>query len=168
MREKSSDKLILLPFALGCISESSVAIASPNQNEPKSNDDHGERARWKDVHGPGDGEREECLSDESVKNSFAAVPVPKPNISAGIHRLYKGMKNFSHMFVYKEDEEAEEVEIEIGEPTNVKHVIHIGWDGCITTNNIFFSGPMSELPVEAFSSRFAALSFLSNQSKVIS
>lgn len=100
MREKSSEKLVLLPFALGCMSKSSVAIASPNQNEPRSKDDHGERTKCRDMLGPDDGDREECSSDESVKNSFVLVPVPvpKPNISAGIHRLYRGLKSFSQLF----------------------------------------------------------------------
>lgn len=32
--------------------------------------------------------------------------------------------------VYKEDMEEMEMEMEIGCPTDVKHVTHIGWDGC--------------------------------------
>ncbi|XP_058092797.1 CRIB domain-containing protein RIC10-like isoform X2 [Magnolia sinica] len=37
--------------------------------------------------------------------------------------LVKGFKNISHIFVYKEHE------MEIGLPTDVRHVAHIGWDG---------------------------------------
>ncbi|XP_039008835.1 CRIB domain-containing protein RIC10-like [Hibiscus syriacus] len=37
--------------------------------------------------------------------------------------IYKGFKFISQIFVVKERE------MEIGYPTNVKHVAHIGWDG---------------------------------------
>lgn len=37
--------------------------------------------------------------------------------------------------VYKE-EDMEEVEMEIGFPTDVKHVTHIGWDGPTTTTTM--------------------------------
>ena len=36
--------------------------------------------------------------------------------------------------VLRKDEEVEEVEMEIGYPTDVKHVTHIGLDGSTTTN----------------------------------
>lgn len=36
----------------------------------------------------------------------------------------------SNLFsVYKDNEEEEDVEMEIGHPTDVQHVGHIGWDG---------------------------------------
>ncbi|KAL7213472.1 hypothetical protein ACSBR2_016075 [Camellia fascicularis] len=38
-------------------------------------------------------------------------------------KIYKGFKYISQIFVVKERE------IEIGYPTDVKHVAHIGWDG---------------------------------------
>lgn len=34
------------------------------------------------------------------------------------------------------EEEIEELEMEIGVPTDVKHVTHIGWDGSANTNPI--------------------------------
>lgn len=34
-----------------------------------------------------------------------------------------------HLSTEKEDEEEEEEEMQIGFPTDVKHVAHIGWDG---------------------------------------
>ncbi|KAE8009860.1 hypothetical protein FH972_006269 [Carpinus fangiana] len=64
-----------------------------------------------------------------MKNSFGFMVDPKPpNTTTGIHKLVKGFKNISQLFVYKED--MEEMEMEIGCPTDVKHVTHIGWDGC--------------------------------------
>ncbi|KAI4312017.1 hypothetical protein MLD38_036875 [Melastoma candidum] len=44
---------------------------------------------------------------------------------AKIKGFYKGFKFISQMFVLKE----QEIEMEIGCPTDVKHVTHIGWDG---------------------------------------
>ncbi|KAK2419866.1 CRIB domain-containing protein RIC6 [Trifolium repens] len=40
-----------------------------------------------------------------------------------IKGIYKGFKYITQIFVVKEKE------IEIGSPTDVKHVAHIGWDG---------------------------------------
>ncbi|KAE9450579.1 hypothetical protein C3L33_17515, partial [Rhododendron williamsianum] len=69
----------------------------------------------------------------NMKNSWSFLAIPKPNISSGVHRLVKTIKSFSHLFVYKEEmEERSEMEMEIGFPTDVKHVTHIGWDGTNT------------------------------------
>ncbi|KAB2621289.1 GDT1-like protein 4 [Pyrus ussuriensis x Pyrus communis] len=74
-------------------------------------------------------DEEDSLSGEGMKNSFRSLALPKPNISTGIHRLVKGFKNFSQQFVYKDDmEEVLGMDMEIGCPTDVKHVTHIGWD----------------------------------------
>ena len=104
-------------------------------------------------------EDQESFSD-SMKNSFRLLALPKPNISTGFHRLVKGFKNFSQFFgnshclviiflsfsspksfisfvpVPKEDMEDSDEEMQIGFPTDVKHVTHIGWDGSATTNPI--------------------------------
>eukprot|EP00262_Sarcandra_glabra_P013139 TRINITY_DN3578_c0_g1_i2.p1 TRINITY_DN3578_c0_g1~~TRINITY_DN3578_c0_g1_i2.p1 ORF type:complete len:113 (-),score=23.29 TRINITY_DN3578_c0_g1_i2:35-373(-) len=74
----------------------------------------------------------ECLAGGKMKTSFGFLPVPKSNISAGLQRLIKTIKSFSQMFVYKE----EVGEMEIGFPTDVKHVTHIGWDGSTTTSTM--------------------------------
>ncbi|XP_057463156.1 CRIB domain-containing protein RIC10-like [Actinidia eriantha] len=44
-------------------------------------------------------------------------------MAAKIKGIYKGFKYISQIFVVKERE------MEIGYPTDVKHVAHIGWDG---------------------------------------
>ncbi|XP_057961604.1 CRIB domain-containing protein RIC10 [Malania oleifera] len=53
--------------------------------------------------------------------------------------IYKGIKYISQIFVVKEQE------MEIGYPTDVKHVAHIGWDGpsgsAPSWLNEFKSGP---------------------------
>uniref|UniRef100_A0A0E0MFD3 CRIB domain-containing protein n=1 Tax=Oryza punctata TaxID=4537 RepID=A0A0E0MFD3_ORYPU len=50
---------------------------------------------------------------------------------AGIRKLIKSFKSLSHIFeVYKdEDEDEDDMNIEIGFPTDVQHVAHIGLDG---------------------------------------
>ncbi|KAK4803071.1 hypothetical protein SAY86_001274 [Trapa natans] len=67
--------------------------------------------------------------NEGTKGSMRSLSFRKTNISTGIHRMFKGFKNISHMFAYKEESEEEETAIQIGLPTDVKHITHIGWDG---------------------------------------
>ena len=51
-------------------------------------------------------------------------------MSAGIQKVIKSFKNLSYLFqFYKEEDDDEEIEMEIGLPTDVQHVAHIGWDG---------------------------------------
>lgn len=45
-------------------------------------------------------------------------------MSTKVKGLLKGLRYISHIF-----EEEKEAEIQIGYPTDVKHVAHIGWDG---------------------------------------
>ncbi|KAJ3671908.1 hypothetical protein LUZ60_007987 [Juncus effusus] len=54
-----------------------------------------------------------------------------PNIISGIQRLIKGFKSISQLFeLYREEDEEEMIsDIQIGFPTDVQHVAHIGLDG---------------------------------------
>ncbi|VVA92414.1 unnamed protein product [Arabis nemorensis] len=53
------------------------------------------------------------------------------NVSDGIYRIIRSFKSLSHFFIrYDEEREAE---MEIGFPTDVKHLSHIGVDGTMTT-----------------------------------
>lgn len=68
----------------------------------------------------------ESQSGGKTKGSFGLLPVPRPNVSAGFHKLIKSFKSLSQLLVmYKEDDEV----MEIGFPTDVQHVSHVGWDG---------------------------------------
>ncbi|XP_012085755.1 CRIB domain-containing protein RIC4 isoform X2 [Jatropha curcas] len=129
MRDRM-ERLVLLPFSIGCVSESSVAIGihHPRRTKP-SHDTNPSSTRPKE-------EDEESLSssDESMKNALKFLALSKPNISDRFHRIVKGFKTFSQLFVY--EEEIEEMEMEIGLPTDVKHVTHIGWDGSGNENPI--------------------------------
>ncbi|KAL6132423.1 hypothetical protein ACLB2K_064666 [Fragaria x ananassa] len=114
MRERM-ERLVLLPFTIGCVSESSIAVGAQQHPGRSKSDTNPSPIRTK--------EEEE---DEEEGDSLS-----KPNVSVGIHRLFKGFKNFSQLFVYKDEmeEEEEEMDMEIGSPTDVKHVTHIGLDG---------------------------------------
>ncbi|CAH8349759.1 unnamed protein product [Eruca vesicaria subsp. sativa] len=107
------ERFVVLPFSLGCSTQSSVAVASTHQyNKPNQ---HIKR-------------REESglfLKEETkIENNNA-------NISDGIYKLVRSFKSFSHFFIRYEEER--EVEMEIGLPTDVKHLSHIGVDGTMTT-----------------------------------
>ncbi|XP_052483876.1 CRIB domain-containing protein RIC4 isoform X2 [Gossypium raimondii] len=126
MKEKM--ERLVLPFATGCSSQASVAVGKspPRKQKPEPN--------YQNL------TREECSSKGRTKNSFGWLALSKPNISNGIHRLVRiTVRSFSQLFVYKDIEEVT-TEMEIGNPTDVKHVTHIGLDGTTTTNNSPFKG----------------------------
>ncbi|XP_031737739.1 CRIB domain-containing protein RIC4 isoform X2 [Cucumis sativus] len=161
MRRKM-ERLVLLPFSVGCISETSVAVgiqhnSTTSKPHPISSPTSSLSSiyfslisflsllsmhvvsitvRVKDIflrrsEKDEDGKEEigcESLLEESLKNSQRFTALAKPNIGVGFHRLYKGFKNISQLFVYKEEMEEMEMEMEIGSPTDVKHVTHIGCD----------------------------------------
>ncbi|KAI3918963.1 hypothetical protein MKW98_017411 [Papaver atlanticum] len=104
------ERLVILPFSIGCVSQSSVAVV----DDPKKS----KLEREKDDESSSDGE------EVNTKNSTLA----KPNISLSFYKLMKNFKNLSQLFVYKEVDDIK-MEMEIGFPTDVKHVTQIGWDG---------------------------------------
>lgn len=82
------ERLVVLPFSVGCVSHSSVAVG---RGHPK-------------------------------RTLTAGDPSP------GRRKMAKGLRGFSRMFVlFKEKDE--ERKMEIGAPTGVKHIAHVGWDG---------------------------------------
>ncbi|XP_031284267.1 CRIB domain-containing protein RIC4-like [Pistacia vera] len=141
MRDKM-ERFVLLPFSAGCISESSIAVGVQQQQQPsppprRSSSSKPAAAAGAEIHNSSttaiknQEEDEESISSESMKGSFRSLPNSKPDLSTGLNRLCKGLKNFSQFFAYKEEEMEEEMEI--GLPTDVMHVTHIGLDGCTTT-----------------------------------
>ncbi|CAM8888905.1 unnamed protein product [Rhodiola kirilowii] len=78
----------------------------------------------------------QALLYESMKNSAPGsfMPIPRLNISHGLQRLLKNIKSMSKLFPNKD--ETYDPNLQIGLPTNVKHVTHIGWDGPETSNLI--------------------------------
>ncbi|CAL0303305.1 unnamed protein product [Lupinus luteus] len=128
------ERLVILPFSAGCISDASVAVGVPQPRRSRSSNPNTPAPEMK---GSEDPENLESLDGESMKNLLRFLDVvPKPNISNGFQRIFKGFKNFSRLFVEKE-EDLEELTLgmEIGCPTDVQHVTHIGWDGITTTTS---------------------------------
>ncbi|KAK6122848.1 hypothetical protein DH2020_043374 [Rehmannia glutinosa] len=110
---------MLLPFlSIRCDSESSVAVASTTALSPKHS-----KTRKR-----GGEENLKMKKNEDV--SKASI------FSQGLHRLIRRFKSFSQLFVYKEEMGHVEKEMEIGFPTDVKHVTHIGVDGSTTVNPV--------------------------------
>ncbi|KAL4323715.1 hypothetical protein GQ457_11G005770 [Hibiscus cannabinus] len=108
------ERFAILPF--GCVSESSVAVAvrqQPRRSNSKPADTRSTSAT-RTRHEEDDDDDEESIS-------------MKPDISTGFRKLFKSFKTFSQLFVYKEMEDSDE-EMEIGLPTDVKHVAHVGLD----------------------------------------
>ncbi|KAJ0971858.1 hypothetical protein J5N97_019817 [Dioscorea zingiberensis] len=107
------ERLVTLPFAAGCVSQSSIAVV---RNQPK---------KFQPVQPP--------------PPPLPPLPPPSatrdstlgPNISAGFQRLKKSIKSLPQLFIYREGDG--EVEMEIGFPTNVQHVAHVGWGGSDST-----------------------------------
>ncbi|KAL4311575.1 hypothetical protein GQ457_01G033750 [Hibiscus cannabinus] len=125
MKERM-ERLVVLPFSAGCSSQASVAVGKSPPRKPKP-EPTCPNPTSKQVVG------EDCSSKGRTKNSFGWLTLSKPNISGGIHRLVRiTVKSFTQLFVYKEIEEVT-TEMEIGYPTDVKHVTHIGLDGTTTT-----------------------------------
>ncbi|OMO72950.1 PAK-box/P21-Rho-binding protein [Corchorus olitorius] len=128
MRDRM-ERFVILPFSVGCVSESSVAVAvQQQQQQPRKSKQPADTNST--------ATRTLGEEDEEMKYSLKFLPLPKPDISNGFHRLFKGFKTLSHqLFAYKDMEECEiEKEMEIGLPTDVKHVTHIGLDGSASSS----------------------------------
>ncbi|XP_009410622.2 CRIB domain-containing protein RIC4-like [Musa acuminata AAA Group] len=109
MRDRRMDKFVILPFSGGCVSQSSVAVC---ENQPK-------RAAQTEA---------APATSGKPRSSSGVLPFRRPCISTGFQKLVRSIKSLSqHLVFYKEEDE--EVEMEIGFPTDVQHVAHIGWDG---------------------------------------
>ncbi|KAE8676377.1 CRIB domain-containing protein RIC10 [Hibiscus syriacus] len=146
MRDKM-ERLVILPFSVGCVSDASVAVAV-HHHQPRRSRPALKRTQEED---------EDTLSSENIKYSLKLLPLPKPDISAGFNRLFtKSVKTLSQLFAYKEEIEESENEMEIGFPTEVKHVTHIGLDGSASSSpsscdnrlslNDFYTFPMDLQP----------------------
>ncbi|GKV02380.1 hypothetical protein SLEP1_g14821 [Rubroshorea leprosula] len=124
MRDRM-ERFVVLPFSVGCVSASSVDVAVQGHHSRRSSKTD---ARFVE-------EDQESLSSESMKYPLKFLAHPKADISTGFHRLFKSFKTFSQLFAYKEEmEELKGEEMEIGFPTDVKHVTHIGCDSSISTS----------------------------------
>ncbi|XP_027087156.1 CRIB domain-containing protein RIC4 [Coffea arabica] len=125
------ERLVLLPFSMGCVSESSIAVGPRFPDRPKNINANSTPTRTPEDDKEGEEESEddeESLSDDNLKSPSRLLAAPK------IQKLFKNFKNLSQLFAYKDDEiEEEGTGMEIGLPTDVKHVTHIGIDGSATS-----------------------------------
>ncbi|KAK8937296.1 hypothetical protein KSP39_PZI012405 [Platanthera zijinensis] len=111
----------MLPFSAGCASQSSVSVVENRLKKTKNEPEF---------------MSEGIFSTGRKENRAKGSPLiwfqlPRRNFYAGLHRVTKGFKIVSSLFsIYRSDgEEEEEVKMEIGYPTDVRHVGHIGWEG---------------------------------------
>ncbi|KAK4266562.1 hypothetical protein QN277_027459 [Acacia crassicarpa] len=126
------DRFMVLPFSFGCASQSSVELGAPKADSKASTVTRREE-------GGGGGESStkpsKMITKTNKSSSGFLHALPKPNIVGGIQHLIRGIKNWSQLLFYKEEAEEMEAEMEIGYPTDVKHLTHIGLDGSTTTTN---------------------------------
>ncbi|KAJ3678297.1 hypothetical protein LUZ60_002100 [Juncus effusus] len=116
MKDRRMDRFVILPFSVGCVSQSSVAVV-----ETRSKKAHG------DTNGQ-DANIQEMATDDKTKHNGSVI-------ATGIQRIVKSFKTFSSQLFQVYDEEDEETEMVIGLPTDVQHVAHIGWDGLSNNSN---------------------------------
>ncbi|KAL6565276.1 CRIB domain-containing protein ric4-like [Orobanche gracilis] len=81
----------------------------------------------------------EGLSGESLRTALPRF-----------QKLFKNFKTLSHFFVFKDESEPEEMRLEVGYPTDVKHMTHIGLDGCATSFFWNNNTNLHSLPLKQF------------------
>ncbi|KAF3341731.1 CRIB domain-containing protein RIC4-like protein [Carex littledalei] len=107
MRDRCSDRFIVLPFSVSCVSQSSVSISN---SKPKKQ------------------QQSEAQQTQPKSRETNGKAFQKPNISKLIKSFKSSLSHFLEN-LYKEDEEEEEKEMVIGYPTDVRHVTHVGVEG---------------------------------------
>ncbi|GAA0171159.1 hypothetical protein LIER_25259 [Lithospermum erythrorhizon] len=126
MRDRM-ERFVFLPFIMGCVSESSIGVGTPRYRRSKYSTPTTRNPQEEKEEVESEDDYEECYSGENLKNPSSIMPLPK------FQRLFKNFKSISHIFEYKDEMDEPELEMEIGLPTNVKHVTHIGLDGSTTS-----------------------------------
>lgn len=136
MRERL-ERIAVMPFTITCATPSSIAIKEPQRiRKPsresipcsparKSEFKYGNAAN-RSLEPSKSLQKEQSVSrSPPVESSMLTFSLSKSHISSKLQRLIKSFRALSQLFVYKDEEE----EMQIGYPTDVKHVAHIGWDG---------------------------------------
>ncbi|KAI3746125.1 hypothetical protein L6452_08547 [Arctium lappa] len=137
MMKDRMERLVVFPFATGCVSASSVAVCIQHGRRSKE-ELNPSRMVCRAFGVPKilkDEELGAAMPDENLtKSSFRFSALSKPNVSIGLHKLTRSIKNLSQSLVSKEEIEEVQMELEIGLPTDVKHVAHVGFDGSVTSD----------------------------------
>nr|VDC61751.1 unnamed protein product [Brassica rapa] len=141
-------RCVVLPFSFGCSKQSSVAVADSTHQHKKPNQLIKSTLLLLTPHlvlsffsFPFNSLSDFFFVYESEDNGFLVQKedTKMDNNSANISdKIIRSFKSFSHFFICYGDEEREEreAEMEIGFPTDVKHLSHIGVDGTMTTFNV--------------------------------
>ncbi|XP_024029130.1 CRIB domain-containing protein RIC4-like, partial [Morus notabilis] len=96
MRSDRVERFVVLPFAIGCASESSIALgksSTTNQVKKPCHDEEQKPTRRPET-------EESSLSQvKNKRNGFISfLTLPKPYISGGIQRLIRSIKSLSQIF----------------------------------------------------------------------
>jgi len=133
---KRLERFAVMPFAITCATPSSIAIKEPQRIRKPSGDSvpssPAKKSEFKYVNATNRSlepskslQKEQSVSrSPPVESSMFTFSLSKSHLSSKLQRLIKSFRALSQLFVYKEEEE-----MQIGYPTDVKHVAHIGWDG---------------------------------------
>ncbi|KAI7755225.1 hypothetical protein M8C21_015037 [Ambrosia artemisiifolia] len=136
MMKDRIERLVAFPFVTGCVSAASVAVCVQHGRRQKEDIDSSHMV-CRSFGIPKEQKYEEGVptsSDNMLKSSFRFASLSKPNVSIGFQRITKSIKSLSQSLVFKDDETDEvHMELEIGLPTDVKHVAHVGFDGSVTS-----------------------------------
>ncbi|GAB2221717.1 hypothetical protein Drorol1_Dr00012903, partial [Drosera rotundifolia] len=108
----SVEPCLVLSLFMGCASRSSIICAENASNLEKA-PETGRPSRSDSSFG-------------TVKNSIDFLAVAKLSISCGFRRFFRSLKRLSRLLVHEEEKEIDEGEMEVGFPTDVKHLTHIG------------------------------------------
>nr|GEU97271.1 hypothetical protein [Tanacetum cinerariifolium] len=133
------ERLVAFPFANSCVSASSVAVCVQHGRKSKEDHDSSSHMVYRSYDMPKDQKDEDGRTtsiDNIMKNSFRFLAPSKPNVSIRLQRLTKTIKCLSQSLVFKENMDDGQTEMEIGLPTDVKHVAHVGFDGSVTSEAI--------------------------------
>ncbi|CAI9268647.1 unnamed protein product [Lactuca saligna] len=127
MKEKKTS-FVVLPFYMGCLSQITTCEKNSSQSRTKAMAESNQVATSMGVEG--------ASSSSKLKRSWSYVAPRRSNITTVMDKLVKlTFRSFARVFAYKDIEDIKtETEMEIGFPTDVKHVTHIGYDGSMTTN----------------------------------
>jgi hypothetical protein len=80
---------------------------------------------------------EESVTVDADQERQQATKRERADFLAGIRKLIKSFKSLSHIFeIYKEEDDDDDEGIEIGFPTDVQHVAHIGLDGSTNVSSL--------------------------------
>nr|XP_043612244.1 CRIB domain-containing protein RIC4-like [Erigeron canadensis] len=121
-------RIYVLPFNIGCLSKSTTRRRN-TKIEPS------QVATRVDLEGD---KKRSSSPMVKIKKSWHSVAPSRSYMSKAMDRVIRvTCKGFNNIFAYKDMEDVKverKREMEIGFPTDVKHVTHIGYDGSTTTN----------------------------------